>query len=506
MLDPHLISLESEAGFRVLFECATIGILVTNEEGIIELSNPCAEKLFGYSPAELIGKTVETLIPRDLSRKHQHHRESYFSKPKARPMGLGMELYALKKNGEVFPVEISLGHYELEGEKLAVAFVTDISDRVKSKKIVAEREAWFRNMADNSPVMIWVSDETSQCTYFNNTWLQFTGRSLEQEVGIGWADGVHFDDLGRCIEIYAEAFDKRQPFKMEYRLKRNDGQYRWIQDVGKPTYSSEDVFTGFIGSCSDIHEQRMMKEELERLVHQRTTELNDALKSEKDMNELKSRFVSMAAHEFRTPLSVVLSSTALVEQYTAEDKNERIKKHLNRIRYSVTNLTNILNDFLSLDKLEQGKVEIEWQTFDIQQFIQSLIDDAQSLKKSGQLIHLSYQGRAEVMSDQKKLRYILMNLLSNALKYSGEGSDVKVNVTNDQGLFVAVEDQGIGIPEEEQKFMFSKFFRAANTENIQGTGLGLTIVKRYVELMNGAISFRSSPGMGTIFMIELPSK
>src|SRR5688572_16870624 len=145
MLDPHLISLESEAGFRVLFECATIGILVTDEKGIIELSNPCAEKLFGYGPAELVGKAVEVLIPPDLSRKHQHHRESYFDKPKARPMGLGMELYALKKSGEVFPVEISLGHYELEGEKLAVAFVTDITDRVKAKKIVAEREAWFRN-------------------------------------------------------------------------------------------------------------------------------------------------------------------------------------------------------------------------------------------------------------------------------------------------------------------------------------------------------------------------
>jgi len=154
----------------------------------------------------------------------------------------------------------------------------------------------------------------------------------------------------------------------------------------------------------------------------------------------------------------------------------------------------------------RANIKIEWQAFDIQQFIQSLIEDAQSLKKSGQLIHFLYQGRAEVMLDQKKLRYILMNLLSNALKYSGERSDIKVNVTNDQGLFVAVEDQGIGIPEEEQKFMFNKFFRAANTANIQGTGLGLTIVKRYVELMNGAISFRSSPGMGTIFMIELPSK
>lgn len=150
------ISLESEAGFRVLFECATIGILVINEKGAIELSNPCAETLFDYKPDELIGKSIEILIPGDLRSAHVHHRENYFTRPKARPMGLGMELYAQKKNGDVFPVAISLGHYELEGDKLAVAFVTDITDQVRAKRLIAEREAWFRNMADNSPVMIWV--------------------------------------------------------------------------------------------------------------------------------------------------------------------------------------------------------------------------------------------------------------------------------------------------------------------------------------------------------------
>jgi PAS domain S-box-containing protein len=167
MLGQKPISLESEAGFRVLFECATISILVINKEGSIELSNPCAEKLFGYNPAELIGKPIEVLIPESLRHKHTHHREGYFSTPKARPMGLGLELYACKKNGDVFPVEISLGHYELEGEMLAVAFVTDITVQVKAKKIVAEREAWFRNMADNSPVMIWVSGVDKLRSYSN---------------------------------------------------------------------------------------------------------------------------------------------------------------------------------------------------------------------------------------------------------------------------------------------------------------------------------------------------
>ncbi len=504
MRKEQLVSLESEAGFRVLFECATIGILVTNEKGSIELVNPCAEKLFGYNPAELIGKTIEVLIPQSLRHKHAHHRESYFAKPKARPMGRGMELYASKKNGEVFPVEISLGHYELEGEMLAVAFVTDITDRVKAKKIVAEREAWFRNMADNSPVMIWVSGTDKGCTYFNNTWLEFTGRNMEQEIGNGWAEGVHPEDLERSLITYNDAFDARMPFTMEYRLRRHDGQYRWIQDVGKPTYFSDNIFTGFIGSCSDIHDQRMMKEELELLVKQRTTELSDALDREKEMNELKSRFVSMASHEFRTPLSIVLSSTALIEQYTAAEKNEKINKHLRRVKASVSNLTTILNDFLSLDKLEQGNVEIEREIFDIAEFMLEVMDDVHFLRKKGQEIILTQTGERQVLLDHKKLRYIMVNLISNSIKYSSEDSPINIYFENAGCITITVQDHGIGIPEEEQKYMFNKFFRANNTGNVQGTGLGLTIVKRYVELMNGTVRFISKLGEGTSFTIELP--
>lgn len=504
MRNEHLISLESEAGFRVLFECATIGILVTNETGSIELVNPCAEKLFGYDPAELVGKTIEVLIPQGLRHTHMHHRESYFAKPKARPMGLGMELYASKKNGEVFPVEISLGSYELEGEMLAVAFVTDITDRVKAKTIVAEREAWFRNMADNSPVMIWVSGPDKGCTYFNNTWLEFTGRTMDQEIGDGWAEGVHPEDIERCLVTYHEAFDSRKSFTMDYRLRRHDGHYRWIQDVGKPTYFSENIFTGFIGSCTDIHDQRMMKEELELLVRQRTTELSDALGREKEMNELKSRFVSMASHEFRTPLSVVLSSTALIEQYMPAEKDEKVSKHLMRIKASVVDLTAILNDFLSLDKLEQGNVEIERELFDITEFMQEVLENVRFLRKKGQHISHEHKGEHQVLLDQKKLRYIMVNLISNSIKYSPENTAINLHSENAESITITVQDQGIGIPEEEQKHMFMKFFRAKNAGNVQGTGLGLTIVKRYVELMNGAVRFISKPCEGTTFIIELP--
>lgn len=498
--------LESEAGFKVLFDCATISILVVNEKGHIELSNPCAEQLFGYSAGELIGRPIETLVPSHLRTKHGSHREKYFENPKSRPMGSDLELYAQKKTGDVFPVEISLGHYKIDEEKLAVAFVTDITSQVRAKKMMEEREAWFRSMAENSPTMIWVADEGKACSYFNNTWLEFTGRSITQEKGIGWLDNIYPDDKEKAVEDYQCAFERKEPYTAKYRLKRNDGRYRWIQEMAKPTYSPDGEFTGYMGSCSDVHDQFMMQEELELKVRQRTQELNEALNREKVVSEMKSRFVSMASHEFRTPLSIMLSSVSLIDQYIGAEKDERINKHLQKIRGSINNLTEVLNDFLSIDKLEQGKVKLEYDILSISEFVEDLVADMKFVKKSRQQINMYLEGEDTLVLDAKKLRHILENLMSNAIKYSPDGTDIDLQIKNGNGnLQIVLQDHGIGIPEEEQVHLFNKFFRATNTGSIQGTGLGLTIVKRYVELMNGSITFKSLSGKGTTFTIKLPN-
>ncbi|CAN5186524.1 hypothetical protein BH23BAC2_BH23BAC2_01640 [soil metagenome] len=397
-----------------------------------------------------------------------------------------------------------MGHYELGAEKLAVAFVTDITDQVKSKKIVAEREAWFRNVADNSPVMIWVSGTDKLRNYFNKSWIEYTGHSLETETGNGWEKGIHPEDLKNYLFTYHYAFDARKPFKIEYQLRRKDGQFRWIHEAGKPTFSSEKDFTGFIGSCSDIHDQRMMKEELELLVKQRTQELTAALKREKELNDLKSKFVSMASHEFRTPLSIVLSSTSLIELFNNDqEKNEKISKHLLRIKSSVKNLETILNDFLSLDKLEQENTELEYNDFDVAAFLNDLVEDIDILHKKNQCINYSHNGESQVIMDKKKLQHIMMNLLSNSIKYSSEDTEINLCSENiDYKFTITIKDQGIGIPEEEQKNMFSKFFRAKNTGNIQGTGLGLTIVKKYVELMMELFSLQVRPVRAQLLLLK----
>lgn len=381
MTEHNTLSLESEAGFKALFEYATVGILVIRAGGLIELANPCIEKLFGYKKAELIGQLVEVLIPEAFRHNHVHHRDGYFNRPKARPMGYGLSLYARKKDGIEFPVEISLGHYQLDNQELAVAFVTDITESKRSQ------------------------------------------------------------------------------------------------------------------------------EELEARVKERTLELTQSLEREKELNDMKTRFVSMASHEFRTPLSAILSSLSLIDSYSKEEHQEKRKKHIERIKSSVKNLTAILNDFLLLDKAEQGKLEINKEEFDLVEFAGDIIEELNGILKTGQQIDFKQTGERAIFQDKKILKNVFLNLLSNAIKYSPENKIIHFTIEIKQKtVFVNIKDEGIGIPEQEQQNLFGKFYRASNVSNIQGTGLGLNIVKRYVELLDGVISFTSKQGLGTTFMIEFPQK
>lgn len=235
-------------------------------------------------------------------------------------------------------------------------------------------------------------------------------------------------------------------------------------------------------------------------------EAKAALKKEQDLNELKSRFVSMASHEFRTPLSTILSSVSLLEKYGNEEKyDEKRETHYNRINSNVRNLTNILNDFLSLDKLQEGKITCKTEDFNLKELLDSIIEEQKDQLKKQQSLVFNYFGEQTVTLDKHLVKNITLNLLSNAVKYSDQGKEITLEVDVDiDSVVLRVQDKGIGIPEEDKEHMFERFFRAKNATNIQGTGLGLTIVKRYIDLMEGTINFESEYMKGTTFKIELP--
>ncbi|MCD6063308.1 MAG: domain S-box protein [Flavipsychrobacter sp.] len=371
--------------FEALFNNAAIGIITVDVNGDIVLVNQFALKQFGYTTGELIGKKIEVLIPRRYKEKHEQHRDRYYGQnPHSRPMGSGMDLFAVKKDGTEFPVEVSLSVYNTSEGVFSIAFVSDITIRKES---------------DNA-----------------------------------------------LIRLNAE---------------------------------------------------------LEQKVKERTQSLQEALEKEKELNELKSRFVSMASHEFRTPLSTVLSSAYLLSQYGKTEDQPKREKHIQRIVSSVNLLTDILNDFLSVGKIEEGKIQVRFSEIDIRETISELVNELKTITKPGQEIIYEHSGSSFVMLDMALVKHIVLNLVSNAIKFSPENSPIYVNSINDSHvLTLSIKDKGLGISPEDQQHLFERFFRGANVTNIQGTGLGLHIVAKYVELLNGTISFNSALNQGTEFIIK----
>ncbi len=255
-----------------------------------------------------------------------------------------------------------------------------------------------------------------------------------------------------------------------------------------------------------VKDRTMILEEALQQLEISRKELNDALEIEKELNEMKSRFVSMASHEFRTPLATILSSLSLVNKYIDTDNKEKQQHHIQRIKNSIHNMTDLLDDVLSISKLEEGKIELTPSNVDLAEFVENVVQDLREVAKTGQVIKYSHTGDQLIEIDKKVLRVILVNLVSNAIKFSPEEKIILLTTAvQDKETTICVKDEGIGISEEDQEHLFERFYRGHNVTNIQGTGLGLSIVAKYVELMKGNISVLSKPGEGTSFTITIPN-
>lgn len=258
---------------------------------------------------------------------------------------------------------------------------------------------------------------------------------------------------------------------------------------------------------TDITERKNYTEKLERTVKERTQQLTEALIKEKELNDLKTKFLSLVSHEFKTPLSGILTSATLAGKYTQSEQQEKREKHLKTIQNKVKYLNNIINDFLSIERIESGKVSYKFSTFPLSKVINEVIYDANMLLKNGQRINYPVNiDEMLIEFDEKILELVLVNVLGNAIKYSPEDTIVDIAVTTDtNGLIIVIKDQGIGIPEKEQKFIFNRYFRAENALLDQGTGIGLNIVKSHLENLGGNITFTSIEGKGSTFTIQLPA-
>lgn len=258
---------------------------------------------------------------------------------------------------------------------------------------------------------------------------------------------------------------------------------------------------------TDITERKNHTENLERTVKERTQQLTEALTKEKELNDLKTKFLSLVSHEFKTPLSGILTSATLAGKYTQTEQQEKREKHLKTIQNKVKYLNNIINDFLSIERIESGKVSYKFSTFPLSKVINEVIYDANMLLKNGQ--NINYPANIDEMLiefDEKILELVLVNVIGNAIKYSPENTSVDIKVAADKsGLTILIKDQGIGIPKKEQKFIFNRYFRAENALLDQGTGIGLNIAKSHLENLGGNVTFTSIERKGSTFTIQLPA-
>ena len=264
-----------------------------------------------------------------------------------------------------------------------------------------------------------------------------------------------------------------------------------------------------LGLESQIRERKLAEQALKvslEEIKKAEKEILKALEKEKELNEMKTRFISMASHEFKTPLTTVLSSANLLAKYTETEQQDKRQRHIDKIKSSVQNLNNILNDFLSLERLESGHIQVRVKEVMLSELLLQINDTFEHTLKKGQKIDFDFKKDLIILSDPHLIQNIVINLVSNAIKYSPDQQPIRV-VTESEGddVIIRVIDRGIGIPEEDQKNLFERFFRAGNASNIGGTGLGLNIVKRYLNLLDGEISFNSKVGKGTEFIIRFPA-
>ncbi|CAK0765305.1 two-component system, sensor histidine kinase [Gammaproteobacteria bacterium] len=360
--------------------------------------------------------------------------------------------------------------------------------------ILQESETRFRHLADSVSVLIWLADTSKFYFYFNKVWMDFTGRTFAQEVGNGWTEAVHPDDLQPCIDTYVKCFDARQSFAMEYRLLRHDGEYRWIYDQGAPRYDANGIFIGYVGGCIDITDRKLAEE---RLV--------EARKAAEAASHAKSAFLAMMSHELRTPMTGVIG---MADFLSGTPLNEDQRLYIDTMRSSARTLLTVLNDILDYSKIDAGRLLIDHVAFDavtlaaeaVRLFWPKAEENADSLGLDTDGLTTLF-----VKGDPIRIKQVLGNLISNAIKFTKNGK-VMVRLRyreadNYLHLLFEVEDTGIGISPSDLGCLFLPFSQAnvGATRKFGGTGLGLAISKHLVELMGGEISVTSQPGWGSLF-------
>jgi PAS domain S-box-containing protein len=607
----------SEEKHRVIVEAASDAVISMDESGGILLANPATARIFGYDPAELIGKPLTVLMPEFMRKLHEAGFRRYLATGERHLNWQGAEVTALRKNGQEFPVEVSFGEMTRNGHKVFTGFIRDISEKkraenelrrqkelfqkifenipviiafrgqdrrietvnpeferamgwtlkeirgqnldiyalffpdpdsrqmaldlmaastgewndlkvsVKDGRVIdvattflrlsdgstlgigqditerkraeaelRESEARFRLVADSAPVLIWMSGTDKLCTYFNKPWLDFTGRSLEQELGNGWAEGVDPEDLQRCLDTYIQSFDRREAFRMEYRLRRHDGEFRWVLDIGAPRFNPDGSFAGYIGSCIDVTEKRRAEEQL-RQAQENLARVSRVIA----MGELAAAI----AHEVNQPLGAVVTNASASLRWLA-GQPPNLGEAREAIDRTVRDANRASEVIVKIRALLQ-KVPPQMEQLDVNVVIREVLTLADNeLLRSGIAVQTDLAPDVpKVFGDRVQLQQVLLNLILNGIDamrtITHRPRELRIkSATHPDGVLIQVHDSGDGVNPEQANHIFDPFF----TTKPQGIGIGLSVGRSIVEAHGGRLWFTPGASHGVVFQFTVP--
>lgn len=615
--------------FNILLESISQGVIIVDKHQVIIEVNKSAAKNFGYKKNELVGQSLNILIPKEYHTNHVSYVEGFIEQGKQRKMGEEtMEIFGVKKNTNTFPAKIELSPFSIYNRPYTMALINDLSKKKKiTKKLLLKNKAL--KSASNGIVITDALKTDNPIIYCNPAFIKLTGYSKEEILHKNCRFLQRDDRQQEAINKLQNAVKNGESCQVTLRNYKKDGTLFWNDLNITPIINKKGILTNYIGILNDITDKKAIEDEknhlatifdeslneiyvfdaktlqflnanygaqknigytleelknmtpvdikpqytelqfrnelkmldkdnvekiefetihqrksgttypvnvhlqrsklgdrdvyltiildvteqknytakLEETVEKRTEELKIALTSEIELNELKTKFLSLVSHEFKTPLSGILTSTMLLSKYTLEEQQDKRDKHIKTITDEVHYLNNILTDFLSIERLDKRKYNYKFNTFKVSKAVNEVVYNANMLLKEGQQI--KYPDNIDDFSlhqDEKIIELSLSNLVNNAIKYSPENSviDIDVRQTKDSTIF-EVKDRGIGIPLKDQKNIFNRYFRAENALLTQGTGIGLNIVKDHLENLKGEIYFESTENKGSVFTMKIPN-
>lgn len=508
---------ESEKRLRLAVKATNLGTfdlnLLENYHGDI---SPRLKEIFGYGPnenvtrVELFAKvhTSDVEIVRDAHKiAEQTGRLNY----EARISHLDGMIRWISVSGEML----------YNNERKPVRLLGTVMDITESKRMVEflrESEERFRTMANTAPVKIWVADTKGKFTFLNKRWLTFTGRSIEEELGDGWLEDIYLLERERVEEEYMSHFNERTPFNIEFKMKRYDGVYRWVANSGVPRYTPDGIFEGYIGSCMDIEATKLAHEEMERIVAERTRDLQDANDQLEKSNEQLEQFAYVSSHDLQEPLRKIQTFSDLVLK-KLDDPAFNAKLYIEKVISSAGRMSVLIEDLLNFSRI--NKTDEKFEMVDLNNVLENVINDFEVLvNQKNATITKTPLPRIKAIPIQ--MNQLFFNLVGNALKFSEANPLIEISsrqlpeeevkmyplLQNSTRKYIELtfKDHGIGFDQSYAEQIFTIFQRLNDKNKYTGTGIGLAVCKKIVENHNGVIKAEGKRGVGAKFTIVLPEE